>query len=71
MPGYLRSLKRFRDDFIGAEDSDLAHQRLHRMVSPFLLRRIKKEVLLELPDINRNRFSGANWGPCRKRLICR
>ncbi|HPN40233.1 MAG TPA: DEAD/DEAH box helicase [Candidatus Cloacimonadota bacterium] len=50
MPGYLRSLKRFRDDFIGAEDSDLAPQRLHRMVSPFLLRRIKKEVLLELPD---------------------
>jgi len=50
MPGYLRSLKRFRDDFINPEDPDQAHRRLHRMVAPFMLRRIKKEVLLELPD---------------------
>ena len=50
MPGYLRSLKNFKDNYEKAEDQELAQQRLQRMVAPFILRRIKKEVLLELPD---------------------
>lgn len=50
MPGYLRSLKKFRDDFVNAEDPTQAQKHLHRMVSPFMLRRAKKEVLLELPE---------------------
>ncbi|HAN40599.1 MAG TPA: ATP-dependent helicase, partial [Candidatus Cloacimonas sp.] len=50
MPGYLRSLKSFKDTYEKAEDQELAQQRLQRMVAPFILRRIKKEVLLELPD---------------------
>lgn len=50
MPGYLYSLKKFRNIFMLAEDEAQAQQRLHRMVAPFMLRRIKKDVLLELPD---------------------
>jgi SNF2 family DNA or RNA helicase len=50
MPGYLGSLKRFKDDYLKTEDNSEARTTLHRLSTPFLLRRIKKEVLLELPD---------------------
>ncbi|MFA7024621.1 MAG: DEAD/DEAH box helicase [Candidatus Cloacimonadaceae bacterium] len=50
MPGYLGTLKRFKDLYLSPEDDRAAKLSLHRAVSPFLLRRIKKEVLLELPD---------------------
>ncbi len=48
MPGYLGTLKRFKQDFM--EDEQTGPARLQRAVAPFLLRRVKKEVLLELPD---------------------
>ncbi len=50
MPGYLGSLKKFKELYLSPEDDHSAKLSLHRAVSPFLLRRIKKEVLLELPD---------------------
>lgn len=50
MPGYLGSLKRFKNDYLKTEDNSDARTTLHRLSTPFLLRRVKKEVLLELPD---------------------
>ena len=53
MPGYLYSYKKFRDDFetpIIKENDREVMQKLQKLVAPFVLRRIKKDVLKELPD---------------------
>ena len=53
MPGYLYSYKKFKDEFetvIIKENDTATMQRLQKLVAPFVLRRIKKEVLKELPD---------------------
>ncbi len=50
MPGYLGTLVRFKKEYLDPENADAAAASLQRRVAPFLLRRIKKEVLLELPD---------------------
>lgn len=53
MPGYLFSYKRFRDELeapIAESQDEAARLRLSRMVKPFILRRLKKDVLKELPD---------------------
>ncbi|MEG2348285.1 MAG: SNF2 helicase associated domain-containing protein [Clostridia bacterium] len=53
MPGYLFSYKKFKDEFetlIIKENDSSAMQRLQKLVAPFILRRIKKEVLKELPE---------------------
>lgn len=53
MPGYLFSYKRFKEELEGpiaeSKDED-ARLRLSRLVRPFILRRLKKDVLKELPD---------------------
>lgn len=53
MPGILGSYERFRKRYelpiVQSKDEDIL-QRLKRMVSPFILRRLKKDVLKELPD---------------------
>ncbi len=53
MPGYLFTYKHFRESIespaIQDGDED-ALKRLRKMISPFILRRIKKDVLTELPD---------------------
>ena len=49
-PGYLGSLNKFKQNFLPAEGTTEARLSLKRMAAPFMLRRIKKEVLLELPD---------------------
>ncbi len=53
MPGYLFNYKQFKDKYempvIKGEDIG-AGDRLKKMVSPFILRRLKKDVLKELPD---------------------
>jgi SNF2 family DNA or RNA helicase len=49
-PGYLGTLNRFKQNYLVAEGQSEARLSLKRMAAPFLLRRIKKEVLLELPD---------------------
>lgn len=52
MPGYLGSYMSFRErfelDILGGNDETI--QRLHALVSPFILRRLKSDVLTELPD---------------------
>ncbi len=52
MPGLLFSYQRFRNRFeipIVREGDERVLTRLGRMVSPFILRRLKREVLAELP----------------------
>ena len=52
MPGFLGSYKRFRERFemgIVGGDEDLS-QRLAALVGPFMMRRLKADVLRELPD---------------------
>lgn len=53
MPGFLFSYHQFQKDYetpIAAQKDTEALERLRRMVHPFILRRLKKQVLKELPD---------------------
>ncbi len=52
-PGMLGSRKRFRENFalpVGRDGDPVARARLRRMISPFVLRRVKAEVLDDLPS---------------------
>jgi len=53
MPGYLGTDTHFTESFLSPieETHDTrAQSRLHRLVGPFLLRRLKRDVLTELPE---------------------
>jgi hypothetical protein len=53
MPGILGSYKSFRDKYelpIVQREDEVTAKRLQRMIRPFLLRRLKSDVLKELPD---------------------
>lgn len=53
MPGFLYRYERFKKEIevpIVKNNSEQAMERLKKMVSPFILRRLKKDVLRELPD---------------------
>ena len=53
MPDYLFSYKHFKDRFevpIIKENDENVMGKLKMLIEPFILRRIKKEVLTELPD---------------------
>lgn len=53
MPDYLYSYSKFKKEFeypIVQNKDEKSMKRLHKMIAPFLLRRVKKEVLKELPD---------------------
>ncbi len=53
MPGYLFSYSKFKKNFespIVKENSESAMKKLKMLIEPFILRRLKKEVLTELPD---------------------
>ena len=53
MPGFLYRYETFRKEMekpIAKEGSEKASLRLKRMVSPFILRRLKTEVLKDLPE---------------------
>lgn len=56
MPGYLFSYKYFKDTFeeniinTAETDNNTALSRLQKMISPFILRRAKGDVLKELPE---------------------
>lgn len=53
MPGFLYSYNRFHSIFevpLVKDQDERVVMRLHNMISPFILRRLKKEVLTELPD---------------------
>lgn len=53
MPGFLLSYKKFKDKYevpiVKDMDQDVL-DRLHKQIQPFILRRLKKDVLKELPD---------------------
>lgn len=53
MPGFLFSYQKFRQMFeqpiVHGEDGQAAEQ-LHRLIGPFLLRRLKRDVLKDLPE---------------------
>lgn len=55
MPGYLYNYNKFKKKFeepiLKNEDKE-ALTRLKKLISPFILRRVKKDVLTELPDKN-------------------
>lgn len=53
MPGYLFSYRKFKELYetpIVKENNELAMQKLKKLIEPFVLRRIKSEVLTELPE---------------------
>lgn len=53
MPGYLFSYKKFKEKYetpIVKDEDEYALKKLKMLIEPFVLRRIKKEVLTELPD---------------------
>jgi len=52
-PGLLGSSAQFKDRYaapIEQRDDDMARSRLKSLISPFILRRLKREVLTELPE---------------------
>ena len=52
LPGYLGSAMRFRQDFeipIVRQKDCFAMQKLKRLIGPFMIRRVKSEVLQDLP----------------------
>jgi superfamily II DNA or RNA helicase len=65
IPGYLGNLKRFKNEYM--EDPETGAAKLKRAVAPFLLRRIKKEVLLELPD-KQEQVSWCRMHPVQEKL---
>lgn len=53
MPGFLYSYQRFREELelpIVQDNSENEIKRLQKMIRPFVLRRLKKDVLKDLPD---------------------
>lgn len=53
MPGYLYTYKTFQNEFeypITLLNDDEAQDRLKQMITPFTLRRLKKDVLKDLPE---------------------
>ena len=53
MPGYMYSYKKFREELeipIVQNQDKVAVKRLQKMIRPFVLRRLKKDVLKDLPD---------------------
>ena len=61
IPGFLYSYKKFREEVeipvVQNSDED-AMKRLQKMIRPFVLRRLKKEVLTDLPDkLEENMFA--------------
>lgn len=53
MPGFLFGYQKFRKEYevpIVREGDSAALKRLHRMIGPFVLRRLKRDVLKELPE---------------------
>lgn len=53
MPGFLLNYNKFKDKYeipiVKSDDKDILN-RLHKQIKPFILRRLKKDVLKELPD---------------------
>lgn len=70
MPGFLYGYQKFREEMevpiVRGQDQE-ALSRLQKMIRPFILRRLKKDVLKDLPDkIEKNMF--ADMGKEQKEL---
>ena len=50
MPGYFGSAREFSERFINITDDAELSQSLRNLIRPFVLRRMKKDVLYELPE---------------------
>ena len=50
MPGYLKSARQFSEEFALISDSNEVQETLRNIIRPFVLRRMKKDVLDELPE---------------------
>lgn len=53
LPGYLYSKKKFQEKFMSIEKNS---KELKKLIKPFILRRLKKDVMNELPDKIEKRF---------------
>ena len=53
LPGYLYSKRKFQEKFIKA---DKGSEELKKLIKPFILRRLKSDVMSELPDKIEKRF---------------
>ncbi len=70
MPGFLYGRREFESRFeapIAKSGDAEASERLHKMIAPFVLRRMKKDVLKDLPEkLEELRF--ARLGPTQQKL---
>lgn len=67
MPGYLGSLNRFKHEYVSEAPEPAVREKLNRLAAPFILRRIKKEVLFELPD-KQEQISWCKLNPVQEKL---
>lgn len=70
MPGFLLTYKKFKDRYetpiVKNEDKDIV-EKLQKQIQPFILRRLKKDVLKELPD-KIETISYAQMGTTQRKL---
>ena len=55
MPGYLYNKTRFQDKFVGSKDEKSMNE-FKKLIRPFILRRLKSNVMEELPDKIEKKF---------------
>ncbi|MFO7659807.1 MAG: DEAD/DEAH box helicase, partial [Candidatus Cloacimonadaceae bacterium] len=67
MPGYLGSLNKFKQEYISELPQPEIRAKLNRLAAPFVLRRIKKDVLFELPD-KQEQVSWCKLNPVQEKL---
>lgn len=56
MPNYLGNMKDFKKNYESDYATEESHLALKKMIQPFILRRLKKDVLMELPDKIENKM---------------
>lgn len=67
MPGYLGPLSKFKQEYVSDLPQPEVRARLNRLAAPFILRRIKKDVLFELPD-KQEQVSWCKLNPVQEKL---
>ena len=67
MPGYLGTLNKFKQEYVSDSTLPEIRARLNKLAAPFILRRIKKDVLLELPD-KQEQISWCKLNPVQEKL---
>jgi SNF2 family DNA or RNA helicase len=67
MPGYLGTLNKFKQEYVSDSTLPEIRSRLNKLAAPFILRRVKKDVLLELPD-KQEQISWCKLNPIQEKL---